>query len=364
MARAVADNLADRAGAPTRAETGGRRTLPAWLPWLLIGGGVAWAAVARTDQLVVGVIIGSLYALAAVGLTLIYGIAKVPHFAHGDAMMLAAFLAFFALTGAVVGSRTGDAVLPFHLGQMPGATEPIWSFSFGYGLVLAVVVGVALAVPIYLAIDRLVYQRLHRRGAGTAILAVASLGVAITLRGGMLLVWGATARRYTTGIRQTVDLPGLPPIVADQFFILATAAVLTAAAYLLLYRTKLGTAMRATADNAALARACGIDVAVTRRWTWIIGGGLTAVAGILLTLQSQLTPELGFVLLLPIFAAAILGGIGSPHGAFLGGLIVGVAGEVAVGLGVIAPGYKTAVAFVVLILVILFKPRGLFGVRT
>jgi branched-subunit amino acid ABC-type transport system permease component len=122
--------------------------------------------------------------------------------------------------------------------------------------------------------------------------------------------------------------------------------------------------MRATADNAALARACGIDVATTRRWTWIIGGGLTAVAGVLLALQSQLTPELGFVLLLPIFAAAILGGIGSPHGAFLGGLIVGVAGEVTVGLGVIAPGYKTAVAFVVLILVILFKPRGLFGVRS
>jgi branched-subunit amino acid ABC-type transport system permease component len=160
-----------------------------------------------------------------------------------------------------------------------------------------------------------------------------------------------------------VSLPGLPPIVADQLFIIAAALLLTVAAYVLLYRTRLGTAMRATADNTNLARASGIDVGATRRWTWIIGGALTAVAGCLLALQSQLSPELGFVLLLPIFASAILGGIGSPHGAFIGGLIVGVVGEVAVGVGVIAPGYKLAVVFVVLIAVILVRPQGLFGGR-
>jgi branched-subunit amino acid ABC-type transport system permease component len=239
--------------------------------------------------------------------------------------------------------------------------EPIWQFSFGYGLILAVLIGAALAVPVLLAIDRVVYQPLLRRGVSTAILAVASLGVAISLRGIMLLIWGATSRRYTAGIRNTVDLPGLPKIVTDQLFIVAAAAVLTVIAYLLLYHTRLGTAMRATADNAALARASGIDVAATRRWTWIIGGALTAFAGSLLALQSQLSPELGFILLLPIFASVILGGIGSPHGAFLGGLIVGVVGEVAVGLGVIPPGYKMAVVFVVLIAVILLRPRGLFG---
>jgi branched-chain amino acid transport system permease protein len=119
--------------------------------------------------------------------------------------------------------------------------------------------------------------------------------------------------------------------------------------------------MRATADNPALARASGIDVAATRRWTWITGGALTAVAGCLLALQSQLSPELGFVLLLPIFASAILGGVGSPHGAFIGGLIVGVVGEVAVGVGIISPGYKLAVVFVVLVAVILLRPQGLFG---
>lgn len=362
MARVTVDNVVEGAPAGERQRIGSRRqTLGTWAPWLLIGAFGIWAAFARTDQFVVGLIVGSLYALAAVGLTLIYGIARVPHFAHGDVMMLAAYLAFFVMTGAVVGSRSGDVVFPLHFGQLPGAMDPIWQFSFGYGLVLAVLVGAALAVPVLLVIDRIVYQPLHRRGSGTAILAVASLGVAISLRGIMLLIWGATGRRYTSGIRTTIELPGLPRIVADQFFIMLASLFLATVAYVLLYRTKLGTAMRATADNASLARASGIDVAAVRRWTWIIGGGLTAVAGSLLALQSQLSPELGFVLLLPIFASAILGGIGSPHGAFLGGLIVGVVGEVAVGLGVIAPGYKTAVIFAMLIAVILVRPRGLFG---
>ena len=364
MAGAAVDNLAERGVAADRPYAANwQQVLGAWVLWLLVAGFAVWAAIAHTQQFVVGLIVGSLYALAAVGLTLIYGIARVPHFAHGDAMMVAAYLAFFVMTGTVAGTRTGDVTLPFQVSGLPGATEPIWRFSFGYGLVVAIVVGAALAVPLLLAIDRGVYQRLHRRGAGTAILAVASLGVAISMRGVMLLIWGADSRRYTPGIRQTVDLPGLPPVVADQFFIVLAALLLAIVAYLILYRTRLGTAMRATADNAPLARASGIDVAATRRWTWVIGGGLMGVAGCLLALQSQLSPELGFVLLLPIFASAILGGVGSPHGAFLGGLIVGVVGEVAVGVGVISPGYKLAVVFVVLVTVILLRPQGLFGGR-
>lgn len=364
MARAVTGNVAGRDLAAQQQAVPWQQTLGNWVPWILIGLFVVWAAFAHTQQFIVGVIVGSLYALAAVGLTLIYGIARVPHFAHGDAMMFAAYLAFFVFTGALAGTRAGDVTLPFSTGALPGATEPIWRFSFGYGLIIAILLGTVLAVPLLLAIDHVVYQRLRRRGVSTAILAVSSLGVAISMRGVMLLVWGADSRRYTSGIRETVTLPGLPPIVADQFFIVGAALLLAITAYLLLYRTQLGTAMRATADNPGLARASGIDVAATRRWTWIIGGGLTAVAGCLLALQSQLSPELGFVLLLPIFAAAILGGIGSPHGAFIGGLLVGIIGEVAVGVGVISPGYKLAVVFVVLIGVILLRPQGLFGGRT
>jgi branched-chain amino acid transport system permease protein len=364
MAQAATDNLNDRSSLADRLRAGRTQELiGAWSLWLLIAAFTAWAAVTQTAQFVVGLIVGSLYGLSAVGLTLIYGVARVSHFAHGDAMMLAAYLAFFGLTGVVAGSRSGDVVFPLHVGSLPGAMEPIWRFSFGYGLVIAIVVGAVLTVPLLLAIDRVVYQPLHRRGAGTAILAVSSLGVAISMRGMMLFIWGADNRRYTSGIRQTVDVPGLAPIVADQFFIVLVALLLTVITYFQLYHTRLGTAMRATADNPALARASGIDVAATRRSTWIIGGALTAVAGCLLALQSQLSPELGFVLLLPIFAAAILGGVGSPHGAFIGGLIVGVVGEVAVGVGIISPGYKLAVVFVVLVTVILLRPQGLFGGR-
>lgn len=352
------------------APAGASRTTPSWAqnlsdwaPWIIIVGLGVLAAVVRTDQFMVGLIVGSLYALAAVGLTMIYGIAKVAHFAHGDVMMFSAYLTFFALTGSILGASTGDATLPFSLSMLPGATERIWEFSFGYGFILAIIVGVLVMIPILLGIDRIVYQRLARMGAGTAIIAVASLGVAITLRGAMLVIWGPTSRRYSTGIRSTVDIPGLPKIVADQFFIFAMVVLLTIAAYLIMFKTTLGTSMRATADNPDLARASGISTASTRRWTWIIGGGLTAVAGILLALQSQLTPELGFVLLLPIFASMILGGIGNPIGAFIGGLIVGIVAEVSVSIGIIAPGYKIGVAFVVLIIVILFRPQGLFGAR-
>lgn len=327
--------------------------------WILFVAIFAGAAVAYTGQFVVGLIVGSLYALAAVGLTLIYGITKTPHFAHGDAMMLSAYLALFTLVGAV----EGDASFPIHLDQLPEATEPIWRFSFGYGLILALLIAAVLVVILLIGIERGVYRPLRRRGASTALLAVSSLGVAIAMRGAMLLVWGGTPRTYTSGIRETVDLWGVTRLVTDQLFILAATFVFAGAVAFLLYRTKIGKAMRAMADNPDLARTCGIVVADVTRWTWMIGGTLVAVAGVLLALQSQLKPELGFVLLLPIFAAAILGGIGSPVGALVGGLSVGVASEVTVALGVVSPGYKTSVAFVVLILIILIRPSGLFGER-
>jgi branched-subunit amino acid ABC-type transport system permease component len=194
MARA-AEHPAGRGAVDRQGIAGLQRFLDTWGPWLLIGVFVVWAAIAQTQQFVVGLIVGSLYALSAVGLTLIYGIARVSHFAHGDAMMFAAYLGFFALTGVVAGTRSGDAHFPLQVAALPGATSPLWRFSFGYGLIIAIIIGTLLAVPLLLAVDRVVYQPLHRRGAGTAILAVASLGVAISMRGLMLLIWGADSRR-------------------------------------------------------------------------------------------------------------------------------------------------------------------------
>ena len=350
-------------------------TIREWLDWLRGVGGARilwtaivvfgiWGALAYTDQFVVGIIVGSIYALGAIGLTLIYGILKIAHIAHGDLMMFSAYLTFFLLSGAVVGSRSaGDAIFPLNVGRLPGASEEIWKFSFGYGLIVALALSLLLAVPLVLLIDRAVYRPLRERGASIAIMAVGSLGVAIAVRGMSLMIWGPTPRKYTTGIRETLLLPGGTRIVADQIFIVAATILLAIATYFLLFRTRTGKAMRAMSDNPELAQIAGIDTEAVARWTWVVGGGLVAVAGTLLALQSQLKPEFGFILLLPIFAATILGGIGSPIGAFVGGLVVGVVSEVTVALGVVSPGYKISVAFVVLIVVILVRPRGLLGVE-
>ncbi len=332
--------------------------------WLLFLGLGIWSLIAETDAFVIGVVTGSVLALGAIGLTLIYGVLKFAHFAHGDSMMLAAYLAFFVLSGTMVGERTDTQALPWSLSDLPGATEPILDFSFGYGLLIAMVIAGAVMAAVFLVLDRLVYGPLRRRGSGIVIFAIASLGIAIGMRSLILIFWGSSPRFYVPGIRPTTDLPFDIRIVTDQIFIFAAALILAALTYLLLFRTKLGKAMRAMADNPDLALVSGINTDRVIMWTWIVGGALVGIAGVMLALQAQLKPELGFVLLLPLFAATILGGIGSPQGAFVGAMIVGIAQEVAVTLGFLSPGYKFSVAFLILILILLLRPRGLFGEKT
>ncbi len=333
------------------------------LPLLFLGLGL-WAFIGRTDAFVIGVVTGSVLALGAIGLTLIYGILKFAHFAHGDAMMLAAYIAFFALTGVMVGERTDTQVLPWTLSDLPGATKPILNFSFGYGLLIAMAIAAAVMVVVFIVLDRLIYRPLRRRGSGIVIFAIASLGVAIAMRSLILIFWSSFGRFYVPGIRPTTSLPFGIRILSDQIFIFWAALVLSALTYVILFRTRLGKAMRAMADNPELALVSGINTDRIIIWTWVIGGGLVGIAGVMLALQAQLKPELGFVLLLPLFASTILGGIGSPQGAFVGAMVVGITEEVAVTLGFISPGYKFSVAFVILILMLLLRPRGLFGAKT
>jgi branched-chain amino acid transport system permease protein/neutral amino acid transport system permease protein len=340
--------------------------------WLFFAAIVVWGAIANVQLVVIGVIVGSIFALGAIGLTLIYGIMKFAHFAHGDMMMFAAYLAFFALTGRIVGERT-EAELGWSLNRLPGATTQLGPLSFGYGLLLAMLLALIAIVAIFIALDQLIYRRLRERGSGIVIFAMVSLGIAIAVRSVILILWGAEPRFYVTGIYPAHKLPFGIYLKADQIFIIATAAVVTILTYLLLFRTRIGKAMRATSDNPDLARVSGIDTDQVIKWTWAIGGALVAVAGVLLAIQSQLKPELGFTVLLPLFAAAILGGIGSPQGALVGAMIVGIVQELSVGMDLsifgthilpLAPGYKFAVAFVILILMLLVRPRGLFGAKT
>jgi branched-chain amino acid transport system permease protein len=323
-----------------------------------------WASIAETDAFVIGIVTGSVLALGSIGLTLIYGVLKFAHFAHGDSMMLAGYLAFFFLTGVIVGERTDTKLLPWTLSDLPGATKPILDFSFGYGLLIAMVIAAVVMAGIFIVLDRLVYGPLRRRGSGIVIFAIASLGVAIAMRSLILIFWSSFGRFYVPGIRSTTSLPFGIRIVSDQIFIFGAAIVMAALVYLLLFRSKLGKAMRATADNPELALASGINTDRVIASTWIIGGILVGVAGVMLALQAQLKPELGFVLLLPLFASTILGGIGSPQGAFVGAMIVGITEEVAVTLGFLSPGYKFSVAFVILVMILLFRPQGIFGSKT
>ena len=332
--------------------------------WVLIGILLTYFAVnGDTRQLVVvGVVVGVIYALGALGLTLIYGVLKFGNFAHGDMMVFGGYVAFFALTGRMVREGNEDAaVLPTSIDSLPGSLDSISDLSFGYGLLLAMAVSAVVMGLLFVGLDRLVYRPLRRRKAGIVIVAVASLGVALIVRSAVLIFWGPDPRVYVSGIHPAKSLLFDVRLRPDQMFILAVALGLTILVYLLLYRTKLGKAMRAMADNPELAKVSGINTEQVVFWTWMIGGALAAIAGVMLAIQSQLNPQLGFVILLPLFAAAILGGVGSPVGALVGGLVVGIAQEVSTEY--FAPGYKPGIAFLLLITILLLRPSGLFGTK-
>jgi branched-subunit amino acid ABC-type transport system permease component len=347
--------------------------------WVLIGGLFLWAAVDERQLFVIGIIVGSILALGALGLTLIYGVLKFGNFAHGDTMMLGAYLAFFFLTGLVKETRR-DTNIGISVSDLPGASDRIGDLSFGYGFLLALVLAAVVVAAFSVGLDRLVYRPLRRRKSGIVIFAAASIGIAFCIRSVLLMIWGPEPRTYVSGIVPKNDYPFDISLKTNEVFTFLVALGLTAVVYFLLFRTKLGKAMRAYADNPDLSLVSGINTDRIVTWTWVIGGALMAIAGVLLGLQANLKPELGFQLLLPLFAAAILGGLGKPQGAFIGALVVGVSQETAVAFGPvlsgileiltlglwdpdvhISAGYKPGVAFIILILILLLRPRGLFG---
>ncbi len=293
-----------------------------------------------------GFFLGGIIALGAIGLSLIFGILNFANVAHGDYMITGAYVTFFFV----------DSLLPL-LGLEGQGLGP---FSFGYPLLIALPFGAMAGALAAIALDSLVYRRLRQRGANAAVLAMASLGLAIAIRGLVQIIWGVQVLSYPRESRQVFHLPLDVRIPPDSIFIAAVAIILVVTVYLLLTRTKLGKAMRATADNPDLALVSGID---TRRviWaTWAIGGGLAATAGVLLAVsQAQLLPIMGWKFLIPLFAAVILGGIGNPYGALVGAFIIGITSEVSTQW--INPSYKPAVAFAIMIVMLLFRPRGLFG---
>jgi branched-chain amino acid transport system permease protein len=298
-----------------------------------------------------GLIVGSVISLGAVGLTMTYALLGFANFSHGELLTWGAYLALSAVVGftAMAGA----------------AATPIGPFSFGWPLLAALVVAAVLTALLALALDALLFERL-RLGGNMITLVIASFGVALALRNLLQFAYGTIPQYYSKELQIAWRVVprewfGGLRITPDQLFVLGLACVTVIVLHWFLTRTTLGKAMRATAMNRELARVCGIDVRAVVRRVWIVGAVLATLAGVFAGLVVQVRPQLGFDLLLPLFAAAILGGIGSPWGAVLGGLILGLAESFSVLL--IGAEYRAATAFVVIIAILLVRPTGLFGAR-
>ena len=194
-------------------------------------------------------------------------------------------------------------------------------FTFGYPMLLALPVAVAVVAVGAIVLDMAIYRRLRDRGVSPVVLAMASLGVAIALRGLVQIIWSGETQHYPREFREVIRLPMDVRVPPDGIFIAIVTIILVVGVYLVLTRTKMGKAMRATADNPELALVSGINTQRVVRWTWGMGAVLAATAGVLLAVfQAQLLPVMGWKFLIPLFAAVILGGIGNPYGALVGAL--------------------------------------------
>lgn len=308
--------------------------------WLL--GVTQGASLADLLSLTVwGVMLGGIIALGAIGLTLVYGVLRFPNFAHGELVTVGAYAAFTLM-----------GVLP------QGA--PLRPFSFGPELIVALVLAVPVVSLVALGTDRVLFRPLRIRGASLVLFAMASLAGAFFLRSVIYLIWGSDFLFYYPGrANPALNLPLGVNVQADQLFVFGLALLLVVLTWLLLERTRMGKAMRATANNPDLAQVRGINTERVIAWTWVLGASLAAAGGVMYGLASQLRPEMGWTLLLPMFAGAILGGIGNPIGAVVGAIIIGVAQQVSASF--LNPAYGPAVAFVLLVIVLVLRPNGLFG---
>jgi neutral amino acid transport system permease protein len=291
--------------------------------------------VAELQQLIAnGLVTGSVIAIAAVGVSLVYGILRIVNFAHGELLTLGAYAAVLA------------------------------NVRWHERMLISTLVAIGATALLAVALEFALWRPMRRKGAGFMSLFIVSIGLALVLRHLLFLIAGAEPRSYLVDPFKVyafgeVRLPGAQGLAV----VLAVIGIVLVG--LLLARTAVGRSMRALSDDATLASIAGVNVDRVVVVTWVLAGALAGLGGVLQGLvQFSFTPSMGFSLLLPIFAAVVLGGIGSAYGALLGGLALGLAMEVSTWTslrGGIEPVYKPVVAFVVLVLALLLRPNGLFG---
>ncbi|MEA5502485.1 branched-chain amino acid ABC transporter permease [Halotia wernerae UHCC 0503] len=278
-------------------------------------------------QLIVnGIAVGSIIALAAVGLTLTYGILRLSNFAHGDFLTLGAYLTL--LVNAV-----------------------------GINIWLSMMLAAVGTVVMMLLSEKLLWSRMRDLRASSTTLIIISIGLALFLRNGIILLWGGKNQNYNVPVTSALDLWGVK-VPQNQLLVLGLAVLAILALHYLLQNTKIGKAMRAVADDLDLARVSGINVDQVIFWTWLIAGTFTSLGGSMYGLITAVRPNMGWFLILPLFASVILGGIGNPYGAIIAAFIIGIVQEVStLWLG---SQYKQGVALLIMILVLLIRPKGLF----
>lgn len=275
-----------------------------------------------------GVASGAVIALGAVGFSVQFGISNVLNITYGGLMTLAAYLGLLLVNAGI----SAWVALP----------------------VCAVLVGVVSVVY-----NRLLLTPLMRRGTPPVAMIVVTVAAATVLEYVIVAIAGPSSQSYGKQSGSTLHFIGMT-LAAGQVAIIAIAAAVMLALHLLLTRTTLGKAMRATSSNRTLARSCGIATDRVSDIAWLISGALCGAAGVTLAITTvSFDFSLGGLFLIPMIAAAVLGGVGQPYGAMLGGLIVGVSSEVFAAVG--NPDYKDLIAFAILIAVLLLRPRGLLG---
>lgn len=271
-----------------------------------------------------GIILGAIYALGAVGITLVFSILRFAHLAHGDITTFGAFIVLSLV--ASIGLNPWVALVP------------------------AMVVTALLCV----LIDKVFYEAFTKRPK--IILVMSSLGLALMVRAIVQVIWGVDTQSYTQGIVRPHDIGGVRIRDREIFTLIATIVIMLSLS-LFLAKTKWGKAMRAMSDNPDLAKLCGINNRHVTMITWAIVGMLCAASGFMLGLNTEVNSMMGWHMLLPMFAGAILGGVGRIDGAVLGGMVVGIAEELSVLL--IAAQYKSAMGFFILLLILVVRPTGI-----
>ncbi len=298
------------------------------------------------QHLLDGILVGSILSLGAAGLTMVMHILRFANFSHAELLSIGAYVALVF-----------DKIFKV---TMPLMANEIGSLSMTWALILSIIVSMVFTGASAVVFDRLIFRRIRAKGDELSMV-FASFGLALIVRNLIGLIFGLSTKLYSKDIVFATVLSRDPLLVVklDQLAAFSITLVLMVVIHIVLSRTTFGYSLRAVGENPELAQVNGINLERTIISVWIIGGGLAAVAGVFYGLTNQINPMIGRDLVLPVFAATIVGGIGSVYGALLGGFIVGLASNLA--LIILPSGYSPSVPFIIILAVLLIRPNGLFG---